>query len=101
MFIFRVGTASLDNITWTDAMLDLIRRPPLVSSVSINGEAAVEGGEVEHLLGEVLTLNIQLSNQLLEPVCDCGLAVKLLQEGAGRAGAGQGAGRARWCRASS
>ena len=46
---FRNGVANLDNITWTDNMLDLIRRPPLVSNLRINGEDVVEGGEVEDL----------------------------------------------------
>ena len=43
----RRGLASLDNITWTDNMLDLIRRPPLVARLTVNNEEVVEGGELE------------------------------------------------------
>ena len=77
-------------------MLDLIRRPPLVSSLSINGGEVVEGGEVEFSVGEVVVVDIKMSNQLLEPVCDCQLSVRLLQDtlGSGRGGAGSGAGGA-------
>ena len=87
--------ANLDNITWTDNMLDLIRRPPLVSSLSVNGGEVVEGGEVEFSVGEVVVVDITMSNQLLEPVCDCQLSVRLLQDtlGSGRT-AGSGAGGA-------
>ena len=85
-FCFRAGAANLDNITWTDNMLDLIRRPPLVSNLRINGEDVVEGGEEEYRVGETIILDIKLSNQLLEPVCDCQLSVRLLQDNLGRPG---------------
>ena len=91
---FRLGTANLDNITWTDQMLDLIRRPPLVSSLSINGEEVVEGGEAEYRVGEVVSVLVRLSNQLLEPVVKCQLSVRLLQDSGGLRSAGAGAGAA-------
>ena len=73
-------------------MLDLIRRPPLVSSLSINGLEVVEGGEVEFSVGEVVVVDLRMSNQLLEPVCDCQISVRLLQDnnitGGGAGGAG-------------
>ena len=88
----RTGVANLDNITWTDNMLDLIRRPPLVSSLSINGLEVVEGGEVEFSVGEVVVVDLRMSNQLLEPVCDCQISVRLLHDnnitGGGAGGAG-------------
>ena len=61
-------------------MLDLIRRPPLVSSLSINGLEVVEGGEVEFSVGEVVVVDLRMSNQLLEPVCDCQISVRLLHD---------------------
>ena len=74
-------------------MLDLIRRPPLVSSISINEEEVVEGGEMEFSLGQVIMIQVKMSNQLLEPVCDCDLSVRLLQDTLGR-GVGLTAGAA-------
>ena len=67
-------------------MLDLIRRPPLVSNLRINGENVVEGGEVEHGVGEAIILDIKMSNQLLEPVCDAELSVRLVQDSLGPRG---------------
>ena len=84
--MFRNGVANLDNITWTDHMLDLIRRPPLVSNLRINGDNVVEGGEVEHGVGEAIILDIKMSNQLLEPVCDAELSVRLVQDSLGPRG---------------
>ena len=90
----RRGLASLDNITWTDNMLDLIRRPPLVARLTVNNEEVVEGGELELVVGEVISVTIVLTNQLLEPVCDCCVLVRLEQDSLGRAGLGAGAGTA-------
>ena len=39
----------------------------------------VEGGEVDLTVGEVIMVDIKMTNQLLEPVCDAELCVRLLQ----------------------
>ena len=57
-----------------------------MSSLSINGEQVVEGGEVEYSVGDVINVRVELANQLLEPVLDCQLGVRLLQDSAGRVG---------------
>lgn len=88
--ISRTGVANLDNITWTDNMLDLIRRPPLVSTIKVNDREVVEGGEVDLSVGEVIMVDLKMINQLLEPVCDAELCVRLLQDTMGRGGAGGG-----------
>ena len=75
-------------------MLDLIRRPPLVARLTVNQQEVVEGGELELVVGEVISLTIVLTNQLLEPVCDCCVTVRLEQDSLGRAGLGAGAGTA-------
>ena len=64
-----------------------------MSSLSINGEQVMEGGEVELRVGDVINVGVELSNQLLEPVVDCQLGVRLLQDSAGRVGL-QGGGAA-------
>ena len=83
----RRGVAGLEGIHWTDTMLDLIRRPPLVAAVLVAGQQVGEGGEVEHRAGDVVQVEVRLSNQLLEPVTDSQLTIQLEQEG----GAGRGA----------
>ena len=60
-------------------MLDLIRRPPLVSTIKVNDREVVEGGEVDLSVGEVIMVDLKMINQLLEPVCDAELCVRLLQ----------------------
>ena len=60
-------------------MLDLIRRPPLVSTIKVNDREVVEGGEVDFSVGEVIMVDLKMINQLLEPVCDAELCVRLLQ----------------------
>ena len=89
----RRGVSGLESIAWTDSMLELLRRPPLVAEVKVGGRAVAEGGELEHGAGDILRVEVSLSNQLLEPVCDCALSVRLQQEGGGR-GVVQGAGLA-------
>ena len=75
-------------------MLDLIRRPPLVARLTVNQQEVVEGGELELVVGEVISVTIVLTNQLLEPVCDCCVSVRLEQDSLGRGGLGAGAGTA-------
>lgn len=75
-------------------MLDLIRRPPLVARLTVNQQEVVEGGELELRVGQVITVTIVLTNQLLEPVCDCCVSVRLEQDSLGRGGLGAGAGTA-------
>ena len=72
-------------------MLDLIRRPPLVARLTVNQQEVVEGGELELRVGQVITVTIVLTNQLLEPVCDCCVSVRLEQDSLGRGGLGAGA----------
>ena len=86
--------AGLESITWTDSMLDLLRRPPLVADVKVCGTEVSEGGEVEHKVGEVMTVDVKLLNQLLEPVCDCNLSVRLQQDTIGNGRGVVGAGSA-------
>jgi len=88
--VTRSGVAGLDNITWTESMLDLLRRPPLVAEVRVGGVEVGEGGEVEHMVGEVMMVDVKLHNQLLEPVCDCVLTVRLQQDSVGRGVVGAG-----------
>jgi len=91
--VTRSGVAGLENITWTESMLDLLRRPPLVAEVKVGGLSVGEGGEVEHNVGQVMIVDVKLINQLLEPVCDCALTVRLQQDslGTGRGIVGAGA----------
>ena len=89
----REGESGLESIMWTDSMVELLRRPPLVAEVVVGGREVPEGGEVEHLAGEPLLVEVRLLNQLLEPVSNCSLSVRLQQEVVG-ARAGQGAGLA-------
>jgi len=92
--ITRSGVAGLDSITWTDSMLDLLRRPPLVAEIMVGGVLISEGGEVDHTVGEVMQVDVKFLNQLLEPVCDCSLNVRLQQDGVGTGRGVVGAGSA-------
>ena len=63
-----------------------------MAKLTVNDKEVVEGGELELVVGEVISVTIVLTNQLLEPVCDCCVLVRLEQESLGRAGLGAGAG---------
>ena len=63
-----------------------------MAKLTVNDKEVVEGGELELVVGEVISLTIVLTNQLLEPVCDCCVLVRLEQESLGRARLGAGAG---------
>ena len=63
-----------------------------MARLTVNQQEVVEGGELELRVGQVITVTIVLTNQLLEPVCDCCVLVRLEQESLGRAGLGAGAG---------
>ena len=91
----RSGVSGLEGIAWTDSMVELLRRPPLVAEVVVNGKEVGEGGEVEVLAGELMQVQVGLHNQLLKPVLDCALSVRLQQDfggGVGGAFRGEGAG---------
>ena len=68
---------------WTECMLEHLRRPPLSARVLINQLECVEGREVETAVGSSLEVEVALENSLLEPVEDCQLLVRLLQENTG------------------
>ena len=53
--------SGLENITWTDTMLDLLRRPPLVAEVKVSGVQVGEGGEVEHMVGQVMMVDVMVA----------------------------------------
>ena len=72
--------ATLDNISWTDEMVEMLRQPPLLSRLCVGDREVREGGEVEHAAGDVLPVTVTLSNHLLEPVHDCQLVVRLAQD---------------------
>ena len=65
-----------------------------MARLTLNQQEVVEGGELELRVGEVISVTIVLTNQLLEPVCDCGVSVRLEQDSLGRGGLGAGAGTA-------
>ena len=64
-----------------------------MAEVKVGGVEVGEGGEVEHMVGQVMVVDVKLINQLLEPVCDCTLNVRLQQDslGTGRGIVGAGA----------
>jgi hypothetical protein len=77
-----VGVASLGGVSWTEWMLELVRMPPLVGVVRVGG--AEEGGEVETRAGQLVGVEVELTNRLLEPVTDCSLLIRLQQETIGK-----------------
>ena len=50
-----------------------------MSTIKVNDREVVEGGEVDLSVGEVIMVDLKMINQLLEPVCDAELCVRLLQ----------------------
>ena len=50
-----------------------------MSTIKVNDREVVEGGEVDFSVGEVIMVDLKMINQLLEPVCDAELCVRLLQ----------------------
>jgi len=84
----RAGSASLAGVSWTEMMLEMLRRPPLTGTVVINGQMAEEGRPLEVSVGSVMEVEVGLENSLLEPVEDCRVLVRLEQDNTGVAGVG-------------
>ena len=71
------------GVYWSSCMLEMVRRPPLATTVFINAKEYNEGEDVEARVGERLQVRLSVENCLLEPVEDCRLLVKLDQDSSG------------------
>jgi len=79
----RGGFVSLSGVYWSECMLEMVRRPPLTTRIYLNSREYNEGEEMEGRVGETVEVKVKLENNLLEPVEDCRLLVKLDQESSG------------------
>jgi len=84
----RGGEVSVSGVYWSECMLEMVRRPPLVTKVFINSREYNEGEDTEGKVGETVEVKVNLENNLLEPVSDCRLLLKLDQDPLGIGGVG-------------